>query len=160
AAGDAGWTKRLQQLRARHLEALEALTDSTGEPAHERLITQFEQLEQLLSGLALMGTAPHEAVELISGLGELFCAELVTARVNRLGQTTQVIDAREVLRVQPTPLMVGVDWEDSGHRLTTFRIEHPADRYVVTGFVCRLRDGRISTLGRNGSDHSGSIFAR
>ncbi|HSH26278.1 MAG TPA: aspartate kinase, partial [Wenzhouxiangella sp.] len=38
--------------------------------------------------------------------------------------------------------------------------EHPADRYVVTGFVCRLRDGRISTLGRNGSDHSGSIFAR
>src|SRR5699024_4386143 len=73
AAGDAGWTKRLQQLLARHLEALEALTDSTGEPAHERLITQFEQLEQLLSGLALMGTAPHEAVELISGLGELFC---------------------------------------------------------------------------------------
>ena len=31
---------------------------------------------------------------------------------------------------------------------------------VVTGFVARTNDGRPTTLGRNGSDYSGAIFAR
>ncbi len=160
AAGDSAWSGRLAALRSRHLDTLEALVGDGGEPAREALISRFDQLEQLLSGLSLMGSAPVEAVELVSGLGEVFSAELVTARFNLREQAAVMIDAREVLRVQPTPLMVGVDWEDSEQRLTEFRIEHSAERYVVTGFVCRLRDGRISTLGRNGSDYSGSIFAR
>lgn len=160
ALGDADWRGRLDRLRARHLEALKMLVDSTDESTHASLARRFEQLEQLLSGLSLMGTAPLEAVELVSGLGEVFSAELVTARFNRDGNTAVMIDAREVLRVQPTPLMVGVDWEESHERLTEFQIAHPSSRYVVTGFVCRRRDGRVSTLGRNGSDYSGGIFAR
>jgi len=161
AAGDGGWTGRLEQLRIRHLDALEALAGENSKNVRERLLSRFAQLEQLLSGLSLMGSAPVEAVELVSGMGEVFAAELVTARFNGPDDdATVMIDAREVLRVQPTPLMVGVDWEDSNKRLTAFQIEHPSNRYVVTGFVCRRRDGRISTLGRNGSDYSGSIFAR
>jgi aspartokinase/homoserine dehydrogenase 1 len=160
ATGDTEWAKRLARLRTRHLDALEALVGSADGENRERLVARFDQLQQLLSGLALMGTAPVEVVELVSGLGEVFCAELVTARFNLGSDTTAMIDARDVLRVQPTPLMVGVDWADSEHLLTEFQIRNPCNRYVVTGFVCRLRDGRISTLGRNGSDHSGSIFAR
>jgi bifunctional aspartokinase / homoserine dehydrogenase 1 len=71
-----------------------------------------------------------------------------------------VLDAREVLRVRPTALMVAVDWETSADLLENFRQKHPARRYVITGFVCRRVDGRISTLGRNGSDYSASIFGR
>ena len=161
AAGDEGWRGRLERLRGRHLDTLEALVGNAGEATRVRLVSHFEQLEQLLSGLALMGTAPLEAIELVSGLGEVLCAELVTARFACDDNNAAVmIDAREVLRVQPTPLMVGVDWNDSNQRLTGFQIEHPSKRYVITGFVCRLRDGRVSTLGRNGSDYSGSIFAR
>jgi aspartokinase/homoserine dehydrogenase 1 len=160
ASGDAGWTGRLADLRDRHRQTLGVLTGGTDNDAGRRLEARFDQLVQLLSGLALMGSVPREAVELISGLGEVFCAELVTACFNRDGDAAVMIDAREVLRVQPTPLMVGVDWEESERLLTAFQIERPARRYIVTGFVCRLGDGRISTLGRNGSDYSGSIFAR
>jgi len=161
ASGDAEWRGALVRLRDRHLGTLEELVGRSNEAARGRLVSRFEQLEQLLSGLALMGTAPVEAVELVSGLGEVFCAELITARFNRDDDSAAVmIDAREVLRVQPTALMVGVDWEDSSARLTRLQIEHPSTRYVITGFVCRRRDGRVSTLGRNGSDYSGSIFAR
>lgn len=169
AEGAADWPGRLERLRARHLDALEVLAGDRDEATRARLVSRFGQLEQLLSGLSLMGSAPVEAVELVSGLGEVLAAELVTAAFNaydvcqdkRDGVDAAVmIDAREILRVQPTPLMVGVDWEDSSRRLTAFQIERTARRYVVTGFVCRQRDGRISTLGRNGSDYSGSIFAR
>ena len=161
AAGDAAWSQRLGEVRMRHLDTLDALAGDPSATSRERLAARFDQLEQLLSGLALMGSAPTEAVELVSGLGEVLAAELVTARFNHEAQdSTVMVDARDVLRVQPTPLMVGVDWEDSSKRLTELRTENPSNRYVVTGFVCRRRDGRISTLGRNGSDYSGSIFAR
>jgi aspartokinase/homoserine dehydrogenase 1 len=160
AAGESGWQSDWQSLRQRHLETLAAIAGNA-EASEARLERRFEQLEQLLASLALMGAAPEELVELISGLGEVFAAELLTARLCRDDPAAAVmIDARDILRVRPTALMVGVDWARSRERLDAFRESHPARRYVVTGFVCRRDDGRISTLGRNGSDYSASIFAR
>src|SRR5690606_20817062 len=52
-----------------------------------------------------------------------------------------------------------VDWLQSAQRLSDWRATHPQRRLVVTGFVARDRSGRITTLGRNGSDYSGAIFA-
>jgi aspartokinase/homoserine dehydrogenase 1 len=41
----------------------------------------------------------------------------------------------------------------------TAHLGAPGERTIVTGFVARTPDGRITTLGRNGSDYSGAIFA-
>jgi bifunctional aspartokinase / homoserine dehydrogenase 1 len=162
ATGAAHWEQRLGRLETRHLEtagellpaspALDALT--------ELLRARFATLSQLLASLGLMGSAPQEVIELVSGLGEVFSAELLGARLRAECGEAVVLDAREVLRVRPTPLMVAVDWDTSADLLEDFRQRHPARRYVVTGFVCRRTDGRISTLGRNGSDYSASIFGR
>ncbi len=162
AARQPDWRESLEALKIRHLDvaiallgdapSISALTDS--------LHARFGNLLQLLESLELMGSAPTEIVELVSGLGEVFSAELVSAR-RRLDQPETVfVDAREVLRVKPTPMMVAIDWAASADHLAAFREQHPARCYLVTGFICRLVDGRISTLGRNGSDYSASIFAR
>ena len=34
------------------------------------------------------------------------------------------------------------------------------DQLVITGFIASTADGKRTTLGRNGSDYSGAIFAR
>ena len=162
AAGSADWQARLERLEQRHMDTATKLVTSGDDLAtlHNELKARFANLRQLLSSLNLMGTAPVEVIELVSGLGELLSAHLLSARINAGGSDSIVLDAREVLRVKPTPLMVAVDWESSTANLEQFRREHPANRYVVTGFICRLVDGRISTLGRNGSDYSASIFGR
>src|SRR5690606_31864015 len=71
------------------------------------------------------------------------------------------LDAREVLVVEAGQLGIGVDWPRSEQRLADWQGRHPAvKRLVVTGFVARSGNGRPTTLGRNGSDYSGAIFAR
>ena len=162
ASGQPGWQKSLEALEKRHLDTAGKLLDDESilSSVRSRLDRIFEELRQLLASLELMETAPTEALELISGLGEVMSGELLTARLEQIGQEAVFIDAREVLRTRPTALMTAVDWQASGELLAEFRDRHPASRYVITGFVCRRDDGRISTLGRNGSDYSGTIFGR
>ncbi len=162
AHGGGDWQGPLQELRRRHLETAERLVERPELQAHvlEQVKQRFVTLEQLLASLALMGSAPTEALELISGFGELLSAELLTARLQQSGEAAVFVDAREVLRTKPAALMVTVDWETSGQLLAELMARQPSRRYVITGFICRTVDGRISTLGRNGSDYSGSIFGR
>ncbi len=162
AAGRPDWPARLAELKRRHLDSARDLAGEhmAGQPLIRSLEDRFGRLEQLLESLGLMGSAPVEALELISGLGEVFSAELLVAALKARGEPAQFLDAREVLRVRPTSLMVAVDWNESRARLDQFRELHPSTRFVATGFICRRIDGRISTLGRNGSDYSASIFGR
>ena len=162
AANEGDWSARLERLLARHLDTADALVENPDARAslHAELKRRFGNLRQLLDSLALMGTAPSEVVELMSGLGELYSATLLSAHLQALGEEAVFVDARDILRVRHTALMVAVDWPASQERLEAFRQANPAKRYVITGFICRTRDGRISTLGRNGSDYSGSIFGR
>ncbi len=162
AQQNAGWRERLAALHQRHLDTADGLCGDHAclDALKASLNQRFGLLEQLLDSLGLMRSAPTEAVELISGLGEVCCAELLCGRLHALDQPGRFLDARDVLRVRPTALMVAVDWADSQSRVDAFRTAHPSDRYVITGFVCRRSDGRISTLGRNGSDYSATIFGR
>ena len=161
AAGDAGWQDRLIRLKTRHLDVIDALIDNdTGPALSAELEQRFDNLHQLLTSLELMGSTPPEALELISGLGETWSARLLSARLNAIGAEAVFVDARDVLRVRPTELMVAVDWSASEALLAELRNRQPSRRYVITGFVCRREDGRISTLGRNGSDYSATIFGR
>ena len=161
ASGDS-WRGRLAALRQRHLDTAAALIeDEAGLKAcREHLESGFGLLEQVLASFALMGTVPVEAEELVAGLGEVYSARLLSSHLQSLGEEAVFVDARDILRARPTALMMAIDWADSAERLGSFRRSHPAQRYVITGFICRRDDGRVSTLGRNGSDYSGTIFGR
>ena len=68
------------------------------------------------------------------------------------------IDARQVITVHQTELGPTVLWEESRQN---FRDVVPADFTgiaVMTGFIASDETGLQTTLGRNGSDYSASIF--
>jgi aspartokinase/homoserine dehydrogenase 1 len=158
---DPVWQDRLDHLTASHLTVVDALLEAPfADQLKAALEPRFENLHQLLASLELMGSTPVEVLELISGLGETWSARMLTALLRSRGAEAVFIDARDVLRVRPTELMVAVDWSASAALLAELRERQPARRYVITGFVCRRQDGRISTLGRNGSDYSATIFGR
>jgi bifunctional aspartokinase / homoserine dehydrogenase 1 len=162
AAGGRGWRGGLAALALRHREAANALVPDGPQriELERQLADGFELLEQLLASLELMGTVPIEALELISGLGEVHSARLLSSYLQAQGEPACFVDAREILRVRPTALMVAVNWDGSRERLERLKLDQPSSRYIITGFICRQDDGRISTLGRNGSDYSASIFGR
>ncbi|TDB26794.1 bifunctional aspartate kinase/homoserine dehydrogenase I [Stenotrophomonas sp. ATCM1_4] len=158
-AGDANWEERWHELRARHRAAAAALLGEHSGATVEWLDARFARLHDVLAALAVIGELPQEVLDRVQGLGEVFSAHLLGHHLQALGEDCDVLDAREVLVVNHGELGVDVDWKSSAAKLELWRQSHPARRLVVTGFVARDRKGHITTLGRNGSDFSGAIFA-
>ncbi len=159
AAADPAWDERWHELRARHRGAAAALLGEHSGATIEWLDARFERLREILAALAVIGELPQEVLDRVQGLGEVFSAHLLGHHLQVLGEDADVLDARDVLVVNHGELGVDVDWKSSAARLALWRETHPARRLVVTGFVARDRKGHITTLGRNGSDFSGAIFA-
>lgn len=158
AARDAGWKDALAALEERHIETAQALLGEKAEPVLEKFEAEFNSLRDLLAAQAVIGAVSNDLMDLIQGLGEVWSSSLVDAVFRARGATSRWLDAREVLVVEKTALGAMVDWESSEEKLAA-QFEVGAERTIVTGFVARTKDNRITTLGRNGSDYSGAIFA-
>lgn len=153
------WRDAWHALRARHRGAAVALLGENAGQTVEWLDARFEHLAEVLGALAVIGELPVEVLDRVQGLGEVYSAQLLGQYLQSLGEACAVLDARDVLVVDRGELGVDVDWVQSAQRLARWREAHPSPRVVATGFVARDRRDRITTLGRNGSDYSGAIFA-
>ncbi len=152
AANRPEWHESWHALRARHRGAAVALLGEAAGPVIEWVDERFQKLEEILNALIVIGGLPELVLQRVQGLGEVCSARLLGEYLTLQGEDCAVLDAREVLRVDHGELGVVVDWEDSARRLAAWRDAHPQRRVVATGFVARDREGRFTTLGRNGSD--------
>jgi aspartokinase/homoserine dehydrogenase 1 len=161
AARDAGYVERLQTLRARHLTTAAALgLDAAREQAlAEALENDFRELEEVLRGVWIARLRSEPIAEYVSGHGELWSARFLDALLGRRGCPSDWLDAREVLVVESDARGVAVDWEVSRAKLGRWLGGRDPDPLVVTGYVASTREGVATTLRRNGSDYSASIFA-
>lgn len=159
ASNQDDWRERWHELRGRHRGAAVALLGEHAGPTLDWLEERFQNLSDVLTALSVIGELPREVLDRVQGMGEVFSAQLLGNHLVALGEDCAVLDAREVLVVGTSDLGVDVDWQASAERLACWREQHPQQRIVVTGFVARDRNDRITTLGRNGSDYSGAIFA-
>ncbi|WP_313342686.1 bifunctional aspartate kinase/homoserine dehydrogenase I [Stenotrophomonas sp.] len=153
------WRDDWHALRARHRGAAVALLGEHAGATVEWLDARFDQLSDVLAALAVIGELPSEVLDRVQGLGEVYSAQLLGQYLQSVGDDCAVLDARDVLVVDRGELGVDVDWAQSAQRLAEWRERHPQARVVATGFVARDRRNRVTTLGRNGSDYSGAIFA-
>jgi aspartokinase/homoserine dehydrogenase 1 len=162
SARDEAYADRLERLRLRHLDTLARLElpEARAAALARRITSDCTELREVLRGVWIARFASEQLTEFISGYGELWSAQLLDARLERAGHSSAWLDAREVLVVEPAGRAVSVAWEASRERLTRWLEGVPhADAVVVTGFIASTRDGVATTLKRNGSDYSASIFA-
>jgi aspartate kinase len=121
----------------------------------------------LANVLSLMCTAPLGDRELITstvvGYGEIWSARLIT-QIMRLDhhRSAAFMDARDVLVVEHCDdETIEVCWDLTRTKLKTWFVNRKrCDVLVVTGFIARtLQDNLPTTLKRNGSDFSATIFS-
>ena len=129
---------------------------------HE-LIAQIEEdwvdIRDVLRASWVMHAVSEDAVGVVAGFGEVWSARLLAAYLESQGTGATWLDAREVLIVRPGELLPSVDWDASRSRLADWLDANEADTVVITGFIASDPAGAPTTLGRNGSDYSASIFA-
>lgn len=159
---EAGFTEGLQALRDRHARIAESLLPPE---SVQSFLAGFEQdrrdIEGILQAVRLTRSASRQVIDLVSGFGEIWSTRLFRefAAVQALrGGTVRWLDAREVVVVEWGPLGPRVEWELSEARLAERVPAQFAGTLIITGFIAVDRRGVQTTLGRNGSDFSASIF--
>jgi aspartokinase/homoserine dehydrogenase 1 len=116
-------------------------------------------LRQLLQAVALVRSAGRDLQERVAGYGELWSSRLFAALLAARGRRPAVhwLDAREIVVVEWGALGPGVQWQPSRERAAG-RIPPDAETLVIPGYIASDTRGLQTTLGRNGSDFSASIF--
>ncbi|MFP4227770.1 MAG: bifunctional aspartate kinase/homoserine dehydrogenase I [Salinivenus sp.] len=153
-------TDRLQSLLSEQRAVIQdLLPDAAAGALLEALDGDAEDLVDVLRATRLLRTAPDAARDLVAGTGEAWTARLLAAVLREQDVDAVACDAREVLVVHHERMGPVVDWAATRERFADWHTDHDADVLVITGFVASTPDGVPTTLGRNGSDHSASIFA-
>jgi len=149
----------IENLRNQHLEAIKQLL-----PAQSRtqlvaaIQSNFNDLEDILRGVTLIRECSERTRDFISGLGEVWSAQLFNTKLQSLGYDSIWLDARSVLTVEPAQPNPNIVYEVSSSEVQSYIKNNPNKYLVITGFVAKTEDGIPTTLGRNGSDFSASIF--
>lgn len=158
--GDASTSDRLRELEARHVQTVDELLPGNARAGLvEAIRADARDIRDVVRAVFLMRSYSEPVLELVSGYGELWSARLLHAHLGAEDVPAAWIDARRVLVVQHGEAGPVVDWEVSRQRLDAHLAENPAPLVVVTGYVASTPTGVPTTLKRNGSDFSASIFA-
>ena len=154
AKRDARASDELESLKQRHIDtARELLSTAEAERLAARFTDDVRDIADILRAVYLMRSRTETIDELVSGYGELWSAQLLAAFLS-----VPWLDARRVLVVSHGELGPVVDWSTSSERMAAFNQETAAPLMVITGYVASTAEGTPTTLKRNGSDFSASIF--
>jgi len=152
----------IEELRTLYLGTVTQLLPA---PSAAVLREQFEKdvesIESVLKALSLVRSASHRSRDLVSGFGEIWSARLLTALLQSMASVrvpVQFVNARDILIIDSGEMGPIVVWDESRRRCRQIIGEKFSGIAVITGFIASSREGLPSTLGRNGSDYSASIF--
>lgn len=122
------------------------------------LQADFDNIENILKSVTLIGDYAENLQAHILGFGELWSARILVAYLNQFSVAT-FLDASRILTVFHKHGKVQIDWQATRQALSKFLSENSVNQLVVTGFIARDVNGNRAILGRNGSDYSAAIFA-
>lgn len=159
ARHDSAYLGNLAALKQRHLATITELELSAAqtESLSTIIASDFNAIEEVLRGVWITRLPSERIVEFVSGHGELWSAQLLHGYLEARGHSSSWLDARDVLVVEPQSNTVVIDWQLSQQKLTDRQVK--TDLLVITGYIASTHDGVATTLKRNGSDFSASIFA-
>lgn len=158
----AACSEGIAALKARHAELAQDLLEQPAAQDYLRgLESDLRDIDGVLHTVALIRAAGNNVRDLISGFGEIWSTRLFAAFLQARGGRHAVrwIDAREVLTVEWGPLGPAVQWETSRANAQRVFGDAADGTLVITGYIASDSQGLQTTLGRNGSDFSASIFA-
>ena len=159
---DEHYQSELQALRERHATIARALLSAQAAGLYlSAMDRDCHDIEGILHTVQLTRSAAHNVRDLIAGYGELWSTRLFhkyfESRTQRAGKTLW-LDARRIVVVEWSSLGPAVQWSESQANMERAVDADFQGTLIITGFIAANRKGVQTTLGRNGSDFSGSIF--
>ena len=153
ASRDESYVGLIEELRTRHHEIIrQTLPAEKHEEALDVCDSQLKELSDIAHGVFLLRELSATSLDAIQGCGELLITKILATSLSSTGIQTKWLDAREIINTSDLPATFsGVAAAIEANPITTL--------FVVPGFIASDGSGRMTTLGRGGSDYSASLFA-
>jgi len=167
ASSEQDWDDSMQLLRRYHQQVIDILSQEI--PAFDKIAAEAGLDDQLYSldaelRRAVLEPDYEEHYDQTVSLGERISVQIVTAALAGALSKEEVchLSAPLVLRTDTSWREGRVDWRETTglvQQTVDYAVIAGAKVIVTEGFIGGTTDGRITTLGREGSDYSAAIFA-
>ncbi|MGI6524221.1 MAG: bifunctional aspartate kinase/homoserine dehydrogenase I [Bdellovibrionota bacterium] len=144
----------LQALEDRHTTILKQLIPTPDQsPALLTLKMWFNDLEDILQGIHLIGELSPRCLDRIMSFGERLSAYIISQAI----AGAEFLDSREIIRSDDS-YGCGRVLPISNDLIREYFSTHKALQ-IITGFIASTVDNNTTTLGRGGSDYTAAIIA-
>ena len=118
----------------------------------------FQELTELVKGLAVLGELTPRSIDAISSYGERLSSYIVTLAFRHFGMKASHVDSRHVIITDKRHTQAAPNFAETYARLKATIPALAHDSVVVMGgFIASNEEGVTTTLGRGGSDFTASI---
>lgn len=117
----------------------------------------FQELEKLIQGIALIRECTLRTKDYLVSFGERLSVRMVAAHLRNVGVEASAFDAFDAGLVTDSHFGSARPLPDVDARIHSI-LTRVKGVPVITGYIGKDESGRITTLGRGGSDYSASIF--
>lgn len=152
-------SKELAELFGLHFKIAED-TSPNDESLKTQLISLEEEMSKTLSELVQQTGRKYDFIyDQIVSFGEILSTTIIAHALKRADLDSTFLDARKVIYTNSRNRNGGILWEKTQKMIqeTVEEIDH--EIIVTQGFVGTFEGDFVTTLGREGSDFSGAIFA-
>ena len=118
----------------------------------------FQELTELVKGLAVLGELTPRSIDAISSYGERLSSYIVALAFRHFGMPAEHVDSRRVILTDKRHTQAAPNFPETYARLAATVPPLAKDSVVVMGgFIGATEDGVTTTLGRGGSDFTAAI---
>lgn len=140
----------MEKIMQRHMEILKNLDINISV-----LGPEFTELNQL----SYEDLKTKQGLDHCMSLGERMSVKMVAAQLNKMGLDAEPLTAYKVGLVTDSNFGSAVPLQESYKKIREALAGFNQTYMIITGFIGADQEGRITTLGRGGSDYSAAIFA-
>ncbi|MCE3007554.1 MAG: aspartate kinase [Bacteroidetes bacterium] len=151
---------QLDHIRQFHHQMIDELLPTQQAEVQAAIRVYLEELAEIVEGILLLRDFPDRVYDRIMAYGELISSTILHRYLQQQGIPTHWVDSRSIIVTDDTYRSARVLWGPTQAQID--RQVRPWVRHhavvVTQGFIGSSSDGHTTTLGREGSDYTASIY--
>jgi aspartate kinase len=153
------YIRQLHDLRDFHSREARRVVPLERRAALDRTLDDhFEEMTELVKGIAVLGELTPRSIDAISSYGERLSSYIVALAFEHFGLPAVHVDSRRLIVTDHRHTQAAPIFAETYKRLADALPMLAADKIVVMGgFIAATEEGVTTTLGRGGSDFTASI---
>lgn len=148
-----------EQVKQQHLTTANYLLVTNALVCEQQLKDFFTEVEWLLHDKPVRDYDYY--YDQVVCIGELFSTAIVSHYLNEVGITNKWVDVRDVFRTDDNFREATIDWKETTQKVkdTIVPLFDETNIVLTQGFIGSTDENESTTLGREGSDYTASVFA-